>query len=262
MLLQHSSVRLWRDKLQLTGVSTHQSKNNRTSSARHLCSLVHSRFSDKGQLAPHSCCTWDHGPIAMTAASQQIGPVFLGAGDTRYIKICCWWTWTVWAWKSEEHGRTMKKMVSSPPQSWTSKPTGLAFLYRDLVQCHDESTESPAENIPEVSLTNQHCNKIQDADLPLIYKIYQNTVYQNLNFNDWGQLRSHLCKDFTHLHSSSRCRGLHANYLRQYLKGREATVTRVLCPICGTLILFPFNGSTIFHVSCYILYIYVYITNI
>ena len=157
-------------------------------------------------------------------------------------------------------GRTWKnyeEMVSSPPQSWTSKPTGLAFLYRDLVQCHDESTESPAENIPEVSLTNQHCNKIQDADLPLIYKIYQNTVYQNLNFNDWGQLRSHLCKDFTHLHSSSRCRGLHANHLRQYLKGREATVTRVLCPICGTLILFPFNGSTIFHVSCYILYIYI-----
>ena len=127
MLLQHSSVRLWRDKLQLTGVSTHQSKNNRTSSARHLCSLVHSRFSDKGQLAPHSCCTWDHGPIAMTAASQQIGPVFLGAGDTRYIKICCWWTWTVWAWKSEEHGRTMKKWFLLPHSHGLQNPLGLPF---------------------------------------------------------------------------------------------------------------------------------------
>jgi hypothetical protein len=66
-------------------------------------------------------------------------------------------------------GRTWKnyeEMVSSPPQSWTSKPTGFAFLYRDLVRCHDESTESPAEHIPEVPPTNQQCNKIQDADLP------------------------------------------------------------------------------------------------
>ena len=149
-------------------------KNNRTSSTRHLCSLVHSQFSDKGQLAPQfvpHLGPWTHCDDRCIAANWPSFPWLVNL-DSVSLKIGTWKNYH-WIGLRENLQETMvftikyigrsckfshhpilwnyEEMVSSPPESWNvmdfKTHWACLFVARSGAVIYHWSTKYPLVNI-------------------------------------------------------------------------------------------------------------------